>query len=114
MSTSYFLRKAVDLEEVWDVYFANKGKTKGQSFIVEKVIELNLQDFDQFSNNLLDDYDFIRDNMDIMYIDKEDVRHCLLVKTQEAKDGYLIDSQGYDYARYIAYYPNWNEVANDR
>lgn len=104
MSTSYFLRKAVDLEEVRDVYFENKGKTKGQSFIVEKVIELNQQDFDLFTNGLLDDYDFIRDNLDLMHIDKDDLRHCILVKALGADDGYLIDSQGYDYARYIGYY----------
>lgn len=104
MSTSYFVRKAVDLEEVRDVYFANKGKTKGQPFIIEKVIELSQQDFEQLTNGLLDDYDFIRDNVDLMHIDKAGIRHCILVKASGADDGYLIDSQGYDYARYIGYY----------
>ncbi|MBT3273400.1 MAG: hypothetical protein HN368_09610 [Spirochaetales bacterium] len=106
MNTSYFVRKALNLEEVRNVYYSNNGNTKGQQFIVEKVVELSRDDFEKFSDNILNEMDFIRENMGIMYIDKDDVAHCLLVKTLEAEGGYLVDNQGYEYARYIAYCPD--------
>lgn len=105
MSTSYFIRKAMDLDDVKDIYFKNKGKTRGQKFIIEKVIELSHEDFAQFANNLLDDYGFIKENIDLMYEDKENVRHCLLVKTQKLEDAILVESEGMEYARYVAYCP---------
>jgi hypothetical protein len=39
-----------------------------------------------------------------MYIDTNGVYHCIYVKGEGAKDGILIESEGYSYARYAAYY----------
>ena len=72
---------------------------------VDKVIELPSPRFRQFSRALLADYDFIAENKDAIQRD-EDARHCLLILDAEGTDGFLIDPQGYNYARYSAFVPN--------
>ena len=72
---------------------------------VDKVIELPSQRFQQFSRALLADYDFIAENKNAVRHDG-DTRHCLLILDAEGKDGFLIDPQGYNYARYSAFVPN--------
>ena len=72
---------------------------------VDKVIELPSLRFQQFSRALLADYDFIAENKNAIRHD-EDARHCLLILDAEGTDGFLIDPQGYNYARYSAFVPN--------
>jgi len=72
---------------------------------VDKVIELPSPRFKQFSRALLADYDFIAENKNAIRHDEE-ARHCLLILDAEGKDGFLIDPQGYNYARYSAFIPN--------
>ncbi len=72
---------------------------------VDKVIELPSQRFQQFSRALLADYDFIAENKNAIRHD-EDARHCLLILDAEGTDGFLVDPQGYNYARYSAFVPN--------
>ena len=72
---------------------------------VDKVIELPSPRFKQFSRALLADYDFIAENKNAIRHD-EDARHCLLILDAEGKDGFLVDPQGYNYARYSAFVPN--------
>ena len=61
--------------------------------------------FKQFSRALLADYDFIAESKNAIRHD-EDARHCLLILDAEGTDGFLIDPQGYNYARYSAFIPN--------
>lgn len=72
---------------------------------VDKVIELPSPRFQQFSRALLADYDFIAENKNAIRHD-DDARHCLLILDAEGKDGFLVDPQGYNYARYSAFVPN--------
>ena len=72
---------------------------------VDKVIELPSPRFRLFSRALLADYDFIAENKNAVRHD-DDARHCLLVLDAEGKDGFLVDPQGYNYARYSAFVPN--------
>ena len=78
---------------------------EGEACSVDKVIELPAQRFKQFSRALLADYDFIAENKNAIRHD-DDARHCLLVLDAEGTDGFLIDPQGYNYARYSAFVPN--------
>ena len=71
---------------------------------VDKVIELPSLRFQQFSRALLADYDFIAENKNV--IRRDDARHCLLILDAEGTDGFLVDPQGYNYARYSAFVPN--------
>lgn len=74
--------------------------------VVEKTIELNGSEYACFCQNLLDDYDFLSENRESMYVDAEGVSHCLLVLGEGSKDGILVESEGSSYARYSAYVPH--------
>ena len=78
---------------------------------VDKVIELPSPRFQQFSRALLADYDFIAENKNAIRHD-EDARHCLLILDAEGTDGFLIDPQGYNYARYSAFYSQRPQFAD--
>ena len=71
----------------------------------DKVIELPSPRFQQFSRALLADYDFIAENKNAIRHD-DDARYCLLILDAEGKDGFLVDPQGHNYARYSAFVPN--------
>ena len=72
---------------------------------VDKVIELPSPRFRQFSRALLADYDFIAENKNAIRHDG-DTRHCLLILDADGTDGFLVDPQGHNYARYSAFVPN--------
>ena len=67
---------------------------------------MNDKEFEEFSNNLLEDRDFIIDRKEEMFIDSTGQIHGLLALNVESGDGILIDSQGHKYARYTAFMPN--------
>jgi len=93
-----FLRKSTNIDELRDV------KGIGAEFRIEKVVIVEQSVFNKFSNDILNDYDFISDNKDITYSDKNGVFYCLLITTREGKEGILVEHEGYDYARYTAYW----------
>ena len=82
-----------------------QSEYEGESCAVDKVIALPSQRFQQFSRALLADYDFIAENKNAIRHD-DDARHCLLILDAEGMDGFLVDPQGYNYARYSAFIPN--------
>ena len=82
-----------------------QSEYEGEACVVDKVIELPAQRFQQFSRALLADYDFIAENKNVIRHD-DDARHCLLILDAEGTDGFLVDPQGYNYARYSAFISN--------
>lgn len=74
--------------------------------VVEKIIRLSKAEYDRFTRNMLHDYDFIKDNVELMRCDADGTRHCLLITGDGRRDGVLIESSGYPYARYSAFIPN--------
>ena len=82
-----------------------QSEYEGEACSVDKVIELPAQRFKQFSRALLADYDFIAENKNAIRHD-DDARHCLLILDADGTDGFLVDPQGYNYARYSAFVPN--------
>lgn len=78
--------------------------------IAEKAVELPSELFEHFSENLLNDYDFILENIDCMYQDKDGMNHCLLVLGEGQDDGILVESEGSAYARYSAFVPNARQL----
>ena len=79
---------------------------------VSKVIELPQRDFDHFLSHLLDEYDFLVENRDVMGFGQDGTRHCLLVLCEGGKDGVLVDAQGSSYARYSSFLPNARQQMN--
>ena len=82
-----------------------QSEYKGEACAVDKVIELPAQRFRQFSRALLVDHDFIAENKSAIR-NGTDSRHCLLILNADGTDGFLVDPQGYNYARYSAFVPN--------
>ena len=82
-----------------------QSEYEGEACAVDKVIELSAQRFQQFSRALLADYDFITENKNAIR-HEGDARHCLLILDADGMDGFLVDPQGYNYARYSAFVPN--------
>ena len=82
-----------------------QSEYEGEPCSVDKVIELPALRFQQFSRALLADYDFIAENKTAIRHDT-DSRHCLLILDADGTDGFLVDPQGYNYARYSAFVPN--------
>lgn len=78
---------------------------EGSQYTIEEVVELEPEIFEDFAYGLLDDQDFIKNRTELMYRDGNGVWHCILVRAKGRKDGILVESEGYEYARYAAYYP---------
>lgn len=68
---------------------------------IGKVVTLSDKEFDFFKKHLLYDYDFIRNCKNQMGV-RDGVRNCILVMGESSEEGILVDSSGYDYARYTA------------
>lgn len=68
---------------------------------VRKIITLPDKEFGFFKKHLMYDYDFLRKNKDQMGF-QNGIRQCVLVMGESSEDGVLVDSSGYDYARYTA------------
>lgn len=88
------------------IFHRKESAIKTNSCKIDAVVSLPLEQYHKFTQNLLTDYDFIHDNIDNMYVDRQDATHCLLVLSDGESDGILVDSQGSDYARYVSFLPN--------
>lgn len=95
-----FSRKAVDYP-VWDC-------------VIEKIVELPEKEYKYFKTAPLQDMSFIAENTDLMYKDSNGVFHCLLVLGEGSSDGVLIESEGYNYARYSSFMPGAREFVTAR
>lgn len=77
---------------------------------IEKVVVLSEQEYRHFRANMGKKYDFIAENWKLMYADSPkgevSLYHCLLVMGEDSEDGVLVESEGADNARYVAYQPN--------
>lgn len=74
-------------------------------YVIEKKVELDEIDYENFVTDLCVDRWFIEENAARLYIDKDGVFHCLLVCRHGHKEGILIMSEGFDYPRWAAYLP---------
>lgn len=77
-----------------------------QTCVIEAIHLMNQKEYEEFSKHLLADRSFIADKKEGMYTDPSGQTHGLLALNEESGDGILIDSSGYDYARYVSFMPN--------
>lgn len=76
---------------------------------VEKVIEVSDSEFKKFIENPMKRNYYLSQYKDLMgYYD--DSYHGVLFVNMENGDGLLVNSEGYDYARYSQYIPNAREI----
>ncbi len=95
-----FVRKPARLDDLiaWD-----KVAKQRSQFAIEKTIELEQAEFEHFANDLFADQDFIKENVELMQVDKNGIKHCILVRARGETAGILVESEGYEYSRYAAY-----------
>lgn len=74
-------------------------------FEIEKEVIVDESTFDEFTAMPLNDYKFIEENKDLMYCDEDCVTYCILIKCIEKGYGFLVNSEGSSYGRYVAYMP---------
>jgi hypothetical protein len=72
-------------------------------FVIERVVEITDKRFNKFLDDMLGDYDFIKEHKDLMYTDSNNVWHAILVTTKELDYGILVQAEGSRYARYSAF-----------
>lgn len=76
---------------------------------VEKVIEVSDSEFRTFTENPMERNYYLHKHKDLMgYYD--DSYHGVLFVNMENGDGLLVNSEGYDYARYSQYIPNASDI----
>lgn len=76
-----------------------------QEFVVDKTIRLSADVFESVLKAPMREYDFIRENTDLMYCDENHVFHCLLLTGEGRNDGLLVEAEGAAYCRYASYVP---------
>lgn len=85
--------------------FERKPDFRFRDFVIEKTVELPAERFENMLRHPTADQKFLTENAGLMRQDGMGVNHCLLVTGEGRTDGLLVESEGYDYARYAAYVP---------
>lgn len=85
--------------------FDRKPQFHLRDFVIEKTIRIPEKEFASMLGNLMEDKDFLMGNKELMYQDFSGTYHCLLLMGEGRTDGILVESDGYDYARYASYVP---------
>ena len=79
---------------------------------VEAVVVLDAEEFEDFRRRLFVARDFIADNRDYMYLDRNGISHCLLVLGEGKPDGILVDSGLSQHAKFTSFLPNAADFMN--
>ena len=87
-----------------------ESEFRTKSCVVEKAIAVSHAEFDNLKRYPLRDNKLIAENVDLMYCDRDDNYHCLLISDEEQGDGLMIESEGTLYARYAQYIPRAKEL----
>ena len=92
------------------IFHPKQPEFEPQRCVVAKIVELDSIDYREFRSNMMQDWDFIAENIPLMGYDENGTRHCMLVLGEGFDDGILVDSQGYDYARYASFLPGARQL----
>ena len=78
--------------------------------VVERVVEISGTDFKRLLAAPLEDKEYIKQYCELMRTDDDGTSHCILVVDHHSGDGLLIESEGYNYARYSQHIPHAREI----
>ena len=74
--------------------------------VIEKTVTVSAEEFEELLEDPLEGRAFLDEHASLMRQDRiHDVFHCLLVTGEGRTDGLLVESEGYDFARYASYVP---------
>lgn len=85
----------------------NEGRLN--KYIVERTIYFPKEKFIHFRNHLLDDNDELINYRNEMYVDENNVWHVLMFCSMIADIMILVNSEGFNYARYTSIISNGGE-----
>ena len=104
--TAYFFRKIETVAELRaQTQDAISKRSEGYSgYQIAKVIDLPLKQWSKFSKGLLNDADFLKDSREFAGEVNSRTIRCILVRPVGSRWGVLVNTEGYDYARYAAMY----------
>ncbi|MFQ9018017.1 MAG: DUF6329 domain-containing protein [[Clostridium] symbiosum] len=87
--------------------FERKPDFRLWDVVIETVIRLPKEEYEQFLSSPCDSYEFIEKNSKSMLMnEKNGVFYCMLVTGEGYRDGVLVEAEGYPYARYASYVPD--------
>ena len=93
--------------------FERKPDFRLRDVVIETVIRLLKEEYEQFLSSPCDSYEFIEKNSKSMLMDeKNGVFYCMLVTGEGYRDGVLVEA-GYPYARYASYVPDATALCYD-
>lgn len=101
-STAFFVKLSFRLEDLQRLHLANHRKP----YVVEKIVDLEEIDYENFITDLCVDRWFIEENAAACRIDEDGVWHCILVRQQGNEGGVLVMSEGTDFPKWAAYFSN--------
>lgn len=106
MMKAIFIRKAGNIDNLEHNRRQSILDKEGKNVVVEKEIILSNEEFAEFEEDLFEDRQFIEYNKELMFIDKNGVWHCIMVKSNNMACNYgiLVEAEGYNYPRYAAFY----------
>lgn len=94
--------------------FERKPDFRLRDVVIETVIRLPKEEYEQFLSSPCDSYEFIEKNSKSMLMDeKNGVFYCMLVTGEGYRDGVLVEAEGYPYARYASYVPDATALCYD-
>lgn len=99
LTTARFFRKPPHITDLQD----DTAIIQPAPFQVVREVILPEAQYRRFQGNLLANAPFITARTDLTGYDESTGFRCLLVTSRKRQDGILVDSEGYDYARYAAY-----------
>lgn len=77
--------------------------------IIEKIVELNREDFAFFGENIQQKADFMEEYLKLQFKDEEETLHCLFVKQEDVAYGILVCNDFASNEFYSGYLPNLDE-----
>lgn len=86
---------------------------KTERAIIEKVIELSNEQFEEIINSPLSDQKLFEIENEKMYVDDSNNVHCILLISQEREEGLLVECEGYNYARYTSVIPHARKLIGE-
>ena len=98
-TSARFFRKPVQAADLQD----DTPIIKPAPFQIVREIVLSEAQYRRFQANLMANAPFIAAHTDLTGYDERTGYCCLLVTSRKRQDGILVDSEGYDYARYAAF-----------
>ena len=97
----FFSRKATNKAELLENETRKFGAERSYKVIGEKV--LSHETYEHLSQNLLEDNELIKEITNECGTEKDGTTRCFLFKDETRNDeALLVNSEGYDYARYTA------------